>query len=108
MTSLSTITFYNHELITTEHNNKPYVAMKPIVEAIGLQWEAQYKRIQRHPVLSAHMSIMNIRLPTDTQRRKVAFLPIDHLNGWLFGVDAVLHNLIRPKTQPNLKSLTTS
>ncbi|MCB8889927.1 phage antirepressor N-terminal domain-containing protein [Vreelandella malpeensis] len=63
------------------------VAMKPICDAIGLQWEAQFKRIKRHPVLSTCMSMMDIQLPGQQQRRRFITLPLNKLNGWLFGID---------------------
>lgn len=61
--------------------------MKPVCEGIGLQWEAQLKRIKRHSVMSTCMSIMDIQVPGDIQSRGVITLPFDMLNGWLFGVE---------------------
>lgn len=60
--------------------------MKPICENIGLQWEAQLKRIQRNAILNTAMSMMDT--PSNGGKQKTACLPLDYLNGWLFGVDA--------------------
>lgn len=79
--------FHGKSLITLEHNNQPYVAMKPIVEAIGLDWKSQHSRIQRHPVLSTCMVMMTTQAQGDDQRREITCLPLNMLNGWLFGVD---------------------
>ncbi|HEX5339087.1 MAG TPA: phage antirepressor N-terminal domain-containing protein, partial [Gallionella sp.] len=97
---LGTVSFQGHALtvITTE-SGEHLVAMKPICEAIGLQWEAQLKRIKRHPVLTTCMSVMDIQMPGDDQRRDLAFLPLDYLNGWLFGVDA---SRVRPEIRERL------
>lgn len=99
MTSLSTVTFHNHELITIQHDGKPYVAMKPIVEAIGLDWRSQLQRIKRHPILSASVVIITTQLENDSQRREISFLPLSMLNGWLFGVDA---NRVKPEIRETL------
>lgn len=63
------------------------VAMRPIVDAIGLDWKSQYSRIKRHPVLKSCVVMMTTQLPGEKQRRKVLTLPLAKLNGWLFGID---------------------
>lgn len=57
------------------------VALKPIAEALGLDWSAQLKRIKRHPVLSRSMAVM----ATDTIRgdRDGVALPLTRLNFYL-------------------------
>ncbi len=85
--TLATVDFHGATLpVFTGPNGERLTAMKPICEAIGLQWEAQLKRITRHPVLSKGMSIMDI--PTSGGIQKAICLNIDLLNGWLFGVEA--------------------
>ncbi|WP_439242492.1 phage antirepressor N-terminal domain-containing protein [Lonepinella sp. BR2474] len=83
--STQTIQFYNHALITFEQNGTHYTAMKPICENIGLAWHAQYERIQRDEVLS--QGILMIRTPSNGGEQQVLCLPIEYLNGWLFGID---------------------
>ena len=46
-TKLETIQFHNQSLIVLNHENKPYIAIKPICENIGLDWEAQRQRIKK-------------------------------------------------------------
>lgn len=82
------IPFHGHDLVTVERDGKIYAAVKPICEAIGLDWVSQHKRLRRDPVLSTCMVIMTIRLPGDPRTREVVFLPLSKLNGWLFGIDA--------------------
>lgn len=91
-TQVATITFHGQQLITAKNGNQIVVAMKPIVENIGLQWEAQYKRIKRHSVMSKGMSIMDI--PSDGGIQATTMLPLKMLNGWLFGVEA---NRVKPE-----------
>ena len=58
--STQTVSFNNQSLITVEQNGNHYVAMKPICENIGIQWESQYNRIRRDDVLNSVIFIMNI------------------------------------------------
>lgn len=90
------VPFHGHQLLTVKDGDTIRVAMKPICEAIGLQWEAQLKRIKRDDVLGTCMSMMDIQLPGDAQRREIVTLPLDYLNGWLFGIDTA-------RVKPELK-----
>ena len=84
-TQISTINFHNQSLITFEQNGTHYTAMKPICENIGLEWHAQRQRIQRDEVLSQGAVI--ITLPSNGGNQQMICLPIEYLNGWLFGID---------------------
>ncbi len=85
-TQLQTIQFYNRTLTTFEQNNIHYVAMKPICENIGLAWNAQFERIRRDDVLSSTVVMITI-VAEDGKKREMLCLPIQYLNGWLFGID---------------------
>lgn len=80
------INFHGTTIPTFNVKGVVRVAMKPICDGIGLQWEAQHKRIKRHPVLSKGVSIMD--MPSKGGIQKFLTLPLNKLNGWLFGVDA--------------------
>lgn len=80
-----TVNFHNQTLLTLQKDGIAYVAMKPICENIGLDWEAQRQRINRDEVLSEGAFI--IQAPTKGGIQKLLCLPIHYLNGWLFGVD---------------------
>lgn len=98
-TQVVTVEFHGQPMIAVKNGDEIYVAMKPITEAIGLQWEAQLKRIKRHPVMVTCMSMMDIQMPGDDQRREVATLPLKMLNGWLFGIDT---NRVKPECRDKL------
>lgn len=85
MNQVQNISFHGQTVAVFSQNNQHYVAMKPICENIGLQWEAQLKRIQRNAILNTAMSMMDT--PSNGGKQKTACLPLDYLNGWLFGVD---------------------
>lgn len=97
---LTTVDFYGQPLIATQLNGKTYVAMKPICENIGLDWDAQRQRIRRHPVLNQGAVVITV--PSAGGDQQTACLPLDMLNGWLFGVDV---NRVREEVQPRLIQL---
>lgn len=80
------VPFHHHQLITVKDGGIIRVAMKPICESLGLQWEAQYKRIQRNPVLASTMSMMDM-VADDGKQREMVTLPLEMIHGWLFGIE---------------------
>jgi hypothetical protein len=64
------------------------VAMKPIADGIGLDWEGQRQRIERHPVLSSSACVLKVKLPRDQQARRHVFLPLNRVNFWLATIES--------------------
>lgn len=95
-----TVLFHGTPLtvITTEAGLR-LVAMRPICDAIGLQWEAQLKRIRRTEVLNSTVSMMDM-VAADGKSRQLLCLPLDYLNGWLFGIEV---NRAKPEIRERLK-----
>lgn len=85
--TLTPVHFHEHTLLTFQHNGQPHVVMKPIVEAIGLDWASQYTRLQRDAVLSASI-VVTTTVAEDGKHREMIALPLKLLNGWLFGIDS--------------------
>ena len=98
MNQVQNISFHGQTVPVFSHNNQHYVAMKPIVENIGLDWVSQYKKIQRSEILKSGMVMMTIPA-TDGKTYETACLPLDYLNGWLFGVEA---NRVKPEIRSRL------
>jgi hypothetical protein len=63
------------------------VAMKPICETIGLDWDTQRRNVASDPVLSAVTVIMTAT-GADGKQYEMLCLPLDYLNGWLFKINA--------------------
>jgi len=47
-TEISTIDFYGNSISLINKDNIKYVAMKPIVEDIGLDWSGQQKKLSEN------------------------------------------------------------
>ncbi|MBF7696637.1 ORF6C domain-containing protein [Acinetobacter sp. EC115] len=91
------IKFNKQDIPVFFHNNKPYVAMKPICENIGLNWDGQRQRIQRNHILS--QGTVMITAPSKSGNQEYSCLPIGYLNGWLFGIDV---NRVKPEIKDTL------
>lgn len=95
---LVTVDFHGQSVLAIMHDGKPYVALRPIAENIGLDWKSQYDRIHRHAVLSSTVVIITM-VAEDGKQRDMTCIPLSMLNGWLFGVDV---NRVREDIRPKL------
>lgn len=73
--------------VVQEQPGKILVAMRPIVDALGLDWGCQYRNISEDPVLKSTVVIMTT-VGADGKDREMLCLPLDYLNGWLFKINA--------------------
>lgn len=80
------IPFHGQTIPVFTQNHRHYVAMKPICENIGLDWDAQRKRIMRNSIMAQGTVMMTA--PSNGGKQETLCLPLEYLNGWLFGVDA--------------------
>jgi hypothetical protein len=63
-----------------------YVPLRPICEYLGIDWSSQRRRITNDPVLSRRARSVAVTATEAGGRREMTCLPLDFLNGWLFGV----------------------
>ena len=80
------VAFYGDQVDIIERDCELYVAMKPICERMGLNWDAQRQLIQRDPVLSSTACMIHA-VGGDGKSREMTCLPLNKLNGWLFKLD---------------------
>ncbi len=81
------VPFYNTTIVAVEKNGQRFVAMKPLVEAMGLDWSKQLRQMKDDHVLSSTMDVTSI-VGADGKNYKMVCLPIEYLNGWLFKISA--------------------
>ncbi|MEZ4647077.1 MAG: phage antirepressor N-terminal domain-containing protein [Chloroflexota bacterium] len=71
-----------------------YVPVRPLCERLGVDWSAQYRRIQRDLVLNdVCMSVAVTATDIDPSSKRprtsdLLAIPLDYLNGWIFGINA--------------------
>lgn len=91
MTNTITVPFYDNELYVVEHNNEPYVPMKPIVEGMGLNWKSQFNKIkQRFKSTMVEITIV----AADGKMRDMLCLPLRKLSGWML---TIYPNKVKPE-----------
>ncbi|QQX91344.1 hypothetical protein IGS75_01490 [Gluconobacter sphaericus] len=85
MKSLTTIPFHDTTLfaIAGDTPGTTLVAMKPLVESIGLEWKTQHRKMEGHHLFKTCMVIITMQLPGDSQSREHTFLPLSRLPMWL-------------------------
>jgi len=91
------VPFNGHQVTSIIHEGNAYVAAKPISDNLGLDWSSQLKSIKRDTVLSQGMVIMTI--PSEGGPQETVCLPLEYLNGWLFGMD---DSRVRPELREAL------
>jgi len=82
----SLIPFNGDEIMAITKDGKKFVVPKQICENLGLDWSAQRQKIERDSVLSSTM-VMITTVAKDGKNREMSVLPLEYLNGWLFGID---------------------
>lgn len=96
------VVFYDDEIIAVQvEDSTVYVPLRPICDLLGIQWSAQRRRINRDEILSEVARIISVSV-TDTLRtrdREMLCLPLDFVNGFLFGINA---QRVNPEVKPKL------
>lgn len=89
-TEQRSIDFYGDELIVISLEGEPYIPIRPICDFLGLSWSGQSERIRRDAVLSEATATVRVTRTEGNRQvsRELLCLPLDYLNGWLFGVNA--------------------
>lgn len=82
------VDFYAERLqIVENHLGEHLVLLRPVVEALGLDWSSQVKRLQRSPVFGSTVVIMTT-VAEDGRSREMVLLPLNLFHGWLFTLDS--------------------
>ena len=104
-TEQKTIIFYDDEItavvIQSGREREIYIPLRPLCDYLGLDWSAQTRRINRDPVLAQVVATVAITATEGerTVERGMLALPLDYLNGWLFGVNA---SRVKPEVRDKL------
>ena len=81
------ITVNEKEILIISYYNEKYVAIKPICEAIGVDYSSQLKKIKDDPILGSTV-VLTTTVGADENNRKMQTLPIRYIFGWLFRIDS--------------------
>ncbi|WP_161983829.1 phage antirepressor N-terminal domain-containing protein [Escherichia albertii] len=81
----SYVPFNGQQIITAMAAGVAYVAMKPIVENLGMSWSTQQTKLMKQ-IRKFNCVHMNM-IAADGKLRKLLCLPLKKLNGWLFSIN---------------------
>ena len=84
MNTLIRIPFHNKPLCLIDADGKPYVAMRPIVDGMGIDWKTQERK------LKSRFASTVVIMPTvalDGKQREMLCLPLEKLPAWLLSID---------------------
>lgn len=70
-----------------------WLAVKPICEALGVNYNRQFQQLKQHRLLGPVFAIQQMQVPGD-QARKMVCLPEEFIYGWLFGINSNSEKLI--------------
>lgn len=89
---VASVNFHGTQLITIKKDEYELVAMKPVVEGIGLAWQKQHEKLSRDKdKFSYHLMVTTGK---DGKKYEMSCIPLTKLNGWLFAIN--------PNKIPNL------
>ncbi|EBY1787347.1 hypothetical protein DU195_22380 [Salmonella enterica subsp. enterica serovar Telhashomer] len=78
------VPFNGQQIITAMAAGVTYVAMRPIVENIGIDWAAQFVKLKKQ---SKKFGCCDIATPSKGGIQKMLCIPLKKLNGWLFSIN---------------------
>ncbi|ECO0584317.1 hypothetical protein XS81_13510 [Salmonella enterica subsp. diarizonae] len=81
----SYVPFNGQQIVTAMAAGVAYVAMKPIVENLGMSWGTQQQKLMK--CLGKFNCIHMNMVAADGKLRKLLCLPLKKLNGWLFSIN---------------------
>lgn len=80
-----TVDFRQDTLFAIERDDGVFVAIKPICDAMGIDWKSQRRRLEDDQILSEGRVTMT--LPSVGGPQETVCLRLDLVNGWLFTID---------------------
>lgn len=83
--NISYVPFNGQQIITAMAAGVAYVAMKPIVENLGMSWSTQQTKLMKQ--ISKFNCVHMNMVAADGKLRKLLCLPLKKLNGWLFSIN---------------------
>lgn len=87
MGEIVTVNFRGDQLYGFKQDDGVFVALKPMVEAMGLDWSAQFRRVQRDPILSEGIAMMATPFGRGGDQETLC-INVEMVQGWLFTIDS--------------------
>jgi hypothetical protein len=82
-----TVAKVNQVDITIYQNGEKRVAVKPICEALGVNYESQFTRLKSDPILGSTIATVAM-VGADGKNREMTSIPLRFVFGWIFRIDS--------------------
>ena len=90
------VPFYGNNLVLVDVDGEPYVAMKPIVEGMGLGWSGQHEKLNLN---KDRWGIRVNRIPSENGAQETLCMPLRKLPGWLMTIHP---NRVKPEIREKI------
>lgn len=90
------VSFHGDTLALVDHEGEPFVAMKPIVENMGLAWQAQHIKLSEK--FGSTITII-VTVGEDGRQREMVCLPLRKFPAWVYSVSP---NKVRPELREKI------
>ena len=106
--ALLPVLFRGAALSLIDHQGEPFVAMRPLVEAMGMDWPTQQIKIKQRysstvgetPTVGSTVKEI-LTVAEDGKRRAMTCLPLRKLAGWLMTISV---NKVRPELRDTIRA----
>lgn len=80
------VDFHSNKIMTIRKDATEFVAMRPVVEAIGLNWKGQSEKLRKNQEKFNCVDIHTVG--KDGKNRDMLCIPITKFNGWAFSINS--------------------
>ena len=98
MSDLIPVPFRNATLFLADVDGTPYTPMKPIVEGMGLDWKAQYRRLTDAP---KRWGMVMMTMPSVGGEQLTCCIPLRKLPGWMMTIQS---SRVKPEIRENVEA----
>lgn len=91
--------FNGKEILYTTINGVNWIALKPVCEALNVDYNRQFQNVKGHKVFGP--AFANQQMQVGGQRRKMACLPEELIYGWLFSINSDSEELLAYQMECN-------
>lgn len=101
-----TIARINDVNIVVVNNEEQLIPIKPICEALGVNYTTQIEKLKSHPIYSSTIPLLRI-VAADGKEREMSCLLLRYLSGWIFSIhpdnvkEEIRENLIQCQMKCN-------
>ena len=85
--------FNGNKLTLVKADGSFWIAIKPICEALKIDYQAQFRRIKEDVILSKVVQLQHY-LSVDNKNHKMCCLPEKYIYGWIFSINSNSEDLL--------------